>query len=277
MHRDRGEAFSSRRLARTLCLAGALTLALVCGAASDAFAQVSQHSARRQEASTPAAGHEQHAASHEQHTAPQRLVETASPEALIKLNRIAVSVPDIEALNQEGRRVRFHTDLIKNRVVVVSFIYTSCTDTCTSQGKQLATLQRALGASLGRDVYFVVVSTDPATDTPAKLKKWSETFGAKEGWTLITGERAPLESLWKSFPGVRTGRDAHEAIIFIGNDARGLWVRADGLRPADELLSLIDTVSGSITPGLRAARWRLPSSSPTAMRMPSRSRHYRSP
>jgi cytochrome oxidase Cu insertion factor (SCO1/SenC/PrrC family) len=220
-----------------------LTLACICGAASNAFAQASQQTEPRQEASTPAASHEHHAESREQHTAPQSPVETAAPEALIKLNRVRVSVPDVKALDQEGRPVLFHTDLIEGKVVVVSFIYTSCIDTCTAQGKQLAQLQRALGERLGREVYFVIVSTDPATDTPAKLKKWSETFGAKDGWTLITGEQMPLESLRESFPGVRAGRDAHEAIIFIGNDARGLWVRADGLRPVDELLSLIDAVS----------------------------------
>jgi protein SCO1/2 len=203
-----------------------------------------QQTERRQRAATPTASHEHHADSLEQHNAPHNPVETAAPEALIKLNRVVVPVPDVEVLDQAGRPVHFHTDLIKGKVVVISFIYTTCTDTCTAQGKQLANLQRALGDRLGREVFFVSVSTDPATDTPAKLKKWGATFGAKEGWTFVTGEHTPLESLRESFPGVRAGRDAHEAIIFIGNDTRGLWVRADGLRPTDEILSLIDTISG---------------------------------
>ncbi|HEX8149989.1 MAG TPA: hypothetical protein VF591_22595 [Pyrinomonadaceae bacterium] len=65
----------------------------------------------------------------------------------------------------------------------------------------------------------------------------------KEGWALITGADARLKGLRESFPGVGAGRDMHEALIFIGNDARGLRVRADGLRPAEELLSLISAVS----------------------------------
>jgi cytochrome oxidase Cu insertion factor (SCO1/SenC/PrrC family) len=249
MRRTYGETFSSRPLGRTLCLAGALTLTSVCGADSDAFARTIQQRARRQEVSPTTASHQRHAGSHKLPTVQRNPVETAAPEALIKLNRIEVLVPDVGVFDQEGHRIRFYTDLIKGKVVVVSFIYTSCTGTCTLQGKQLVKLQRALGERLGREVFFVIVSTDPATDTPARLKKWGETFGAKGGWTLITGEHIPLESLRESFPGVRAGSDAHEAIIFIGSDTRSLWVRADALRPTGEILSLINTVSTPKTAG----------------------------
>jgi protein SCO1/2 len=222
MKRNLGAARSSSPLGRALCLTAALALALPTATAQD--------------------GHEHPVGGVERRGAARAPVETSPPEALIKLNRVEIPIPDVEALDQDGHPVHFYTDLIKGKVVVVSFIYTSCTDTCTAQGRQLSRLQRALGERLGREVFFVVVSTDPTTDRPARLKKWAETFGAKRGWTLLTGADAPLKSLRESFPGVRGGRDVHEAIIFIGNAARGLWVRADGLRPAEELLSLIDAI-----------------------------------
>ena len=242
---NRGENFSSRRVARVLCLLGVLALA-----PADAFAQAAQPPARG--ATPPAAGHDQHAGGHdhagghEHHAAPsgpRRGVETASPEALIKLNRVGLSPPDEEVLDQDGRRVRFHADLLKGKVAVVSFVYTSCVYTCAAQGKYLANLQAALGERLGREVFFVVVSTDPETDTPARLKRWGETFGAKAGWTFVTGGKTPLENVRGRFPGVRSGRDVHDSIIFIGNDARGLWVRADAIRPTEEILALLDAVA----------------------------------
>ncbi|HEV7903489.1 MAG TPA: SCO family protein [Pyrinomonadaceae bacterium] len=223
MKTRREAASPSSTLGRTLCLAAALTLAPVVATAQT--------------------GHAHHAGGAEQRAAPPAPVETSPPEALIKLNRVEINVPEVRVLDQEGRPVRFYADLIKGKVVVVSFIYTTCIATCTAQGKQLARLQRALGEKMGREVFFVVVSTDPATDRPAKLKHWAETFGAKQGWTLITDADAPFRTLRESFPGVRAGRDVHEAIVFIGNDARGLWVRADGLRPVEELLSLINALS----------------------------------
>jgi protein SCO1 len=242
MKESSGEVFSSRPSRRALYLAGVLTLASVCVAAPVAFGQTSQRPERR-EGTTPAAQHEHHAAHHEPQRAPPATVETASSAELIKLNRVEIQVPDVEVLEQEGRRVRFHTDLIKGKVVVVSFIYTSCPYTCPAQGKYLASLQRALGDRLGREVFLITVSTDPLNDTPARLKKWGVTFGAKEGWSFVTGEESTLENLRERFPGVRAGRDTHEALIFVGDDARGLWVRADGLRPTAEILSLIEAVA----------------------------------
>lgn len=226
-----GKHFSPRPVRRWLCLLAAFALA-----PAGSFAQTH----------APAAPQDRHAGDHGHHPAPagaRHAVEIAAPEALIKLNRVELSLADEEVFDQDGRRLRFHADLIKDKVTVVSFIYTSCVYTCTSQGKFLAKLQAALGERLGREVFFVVVSTDPEADTPAKLKSWGETFGAGAGWTFVTGATAPLENLRKRFPGVRAGRDVHEALIFIGNDARGLWVRADSLRPTEEILSLVNSIA----------------------------------
>jgi protein SCO1/2 len=215
-------------------------------ASAGAAAQTARQTGQQQSPTTTTGSHDHHAAGHTHHEAspaPDDTVEIAAPEELIRLNRVSLSVPEVEVLDQDGRRIPFHADLVKGKVVVVSFIYTTCVFTCTSQGKSLSRLQQMLGERLGREVTLITVSTDPETDTPAKLKSWGATFGARRGWTFVTGEKTSLERLRKAFPGVRAGRDAHESIIFVGNDARGLWVRADGLRPTREILSLLDAVA----------------------------------
>jgi protein SCO1/2 len=53
-------------------------------------------------------------------------------------------------------------------------------------------LQTALGDRVGHDVHIISVSTDPVTDTPEKLKAWAARLKAKDGWTLVTGEKAKL-------------------------------------------------------------------------------------
>src|SRR5919205_4111277 len=106
-------------------------------------------------------------------------------------------IPDVNCLDQNGKKLRFNTDLVKGKVVVISFIYTSCTYLCTRVGESTARLQTALGDRLGRDVHLISVSTDPQTDTPKKLKAWATRLKAKDGWTLVTGEKAEMDRLLK--------------------------------------------------------------------------------
>jgi protein SCO1/2 len=237
MKRSRFETLSPRGAGRVLGIVAALLLASVGAGA--------QTTNEQHHPPHPSGGH---VTSHDHHakpSAPDDGVETAAPEELIRLNRVALAVPETEVLDQDGRRLRFHADLVKDKVTVVSFIYTTCLYICTTQGKRLANLRDALGERFGREVSLISVSVDPETDTPDKLKRWGATFGAKSGWTFVTGAKASLEGLRKAFPGVRAGGDMHDPVIFIGNDASGLWVRADALRPTKELLALIDAVAAS--------------------------------
>lgn len=98
-------------------------------------------------------------------------------------------IPDVDCVDHNGKKLRFHTDLVKGKVVVISFIYTSCPYLCTRIGESTARLQTALGSRLGRDVHLISVSTDPVTDTPERLKAWAKRLKAKDGWRLVTERR----------------------------------------------------------------------------------------
>ena len=41
-----------------------------------------------------------------------------------------INIPDVELLDQDGRKVRFYTDLVKGKVVAINFIFTTCTTIC---------------------------------------------------------------------------------------------------------------------------------------------------
>src|ERR1700750_318158 len=38
-------------------------------------------------------------------------------------------IPDVEVIDQDGRRFRFYRDLVRGRIVTLNFIFTSCGDT----------------------------------------------------------------------------------------------------------------------------------------------------
>jgi len=160
-----------------------------------------------------------------------------------------MAIPDVELLDQDGRKVRFYSDLVKGKTVAVNFIFTTCTTICPPLGATFARLQRELGARAGRDVRLISVSVDPATDTPERLKAWGAKFHAAEGWTLVTGPKPQVDELLRAL-GAATGSPAdHTPTVLIGNDAAGQWTRAYGLARPSVLVGLIDdAAAGRLDP-----------------------------
>ena len=153
---------------------------------------------------------------------------------------VQLTIPDTPVVDQSGAARHFYSDLVRDRVVVINFIFTSCTTICPTMGATFAKLQELAG---DRKVSLISVSVDPATDTPERLAAWSRRLGARPGWTLVTGRTADIDQLLKSL-GVFTGdRNSHTPLVLAGDARRNNWQRASGLAAPSALLSLIDSVS----------------------------------
>ena len=163
----------------------------------------------------------------------------------IEVGPARVPLSDVEVLDQDGRRLRFYSDLFKGRVVVVNTFFTSCTAVCPMQARALGRLQTALGSRFGREVFFVSLSRDPETDTPARLKLWAADYGVGPGWSLVTGGEGVMKKLLLDFTGAGPSQELHSPILLIGNDRTGAWEATDGLAKPAELLRVIDRVSGA--------------------------------
>lgn len=161
-----------------------------------------------------------------------------SPSAPVRL-----SIPDVEILNQDGKKQRLFTDLVKGRKVVINFIYTTCTAYCPLTGDNFARLQALLGERLGKDVYLLSISTDPETDSPAKLKAWSERFRPKDGWTFVTGETPAMQTLLRAFLGEGPRRGFHTPVAFVMDDKSGAWKRTSGLEQPAKLVEALDQLA----------------------------------
>jgi protein SCO1/2 len=154
-----------------------------------------------------------------------------------------MSIPDVELLDQNGRTVRFYTDLVKGKVVAVNFIFTTCTTICPPLGATFARVQKELGERAGRDVHFISISVDPATDTPERLKAWGAKFHAAEGWTFVTGRKPQVDELLRALGAATGSPEDHSPTVLIGNDAAGQWTRAYGLARPAVLIGLIDAAA----------------------------------
>lgn len=171
---------------------------------------------------------------HHQHHAPP----PADPDKTEKAD--GLKFPEVSLVDQNGRAVDFYDDLVKNRVVAINFIFTSCTTICPPMGATFGQVQKLLGDRAGRDVHLISVSVDPATDTPERMKTWSQRFGTTQGWTLVTGERNEVTRLLKSLGVYTPNINDHSPLVLVGNDARGEWTRAYGLAAPAKLVELLD-------------------------------------
>jgi|SRR6185369_60373 len=154
-----------------------------------------------------------------------------------------IKIPDLVLRDQNGRKVRFYSDLIKDKVVVLSFFYTSCTYSCTMQGRSFSRLQSLLGERLGKSVFLISVSADPAKDNPVQLKAWGQHYDVQSGWSLVTGEEAEMNSLLIPFTGSPAGAGMHTPTTFIGNDRTGVWASAAGVFAPTDLLKVVNSIS----------------------------------
>jgi protein SCO1 len=133
--------------------------------------------------------------------------------------------PDVEVVTHEGKTLRFYDDLIKDKVFVISFIFTTCRDFCPLAAARLSELQEKLGEAMGRDVFFYSISIDPETDTPERLKEYATTFGAGPGWLFLTGKPEVIHALRHKLGDRGKALNDHRNEILLGNGATGGWAR----------------------------------------------------
>src|SRR3954465_4774238 len=136
---------------------------------------------------------------------------------------------DTELVTQDGARGRFFSDVLRDQVVVIHFIFTHCADSCPLLTQKLVQAKAKLGDALGHGVRFVSISVDPSRDGPSQLRAFAKKQGAQHpGWTFLTGERARLELVLHKLGEISDSPADHMTGFIVGNARTGHWKR---LRP----------------------------------------------
>ncbi|HEX2162526.1 MAG TPA: SCO family protein [Thermoanaerobaculia bacterium] len=138
--------------------------------------------------------------------------------------------PNVTLLTHEGERVRFFDDLIRDKVVLFNFIYTSCPDTCPMETARMLEVSGLLGDRLGKDVFFYSMTVDPENDTPEVLADFAASWGIPEGWKFLTGDPEDLElvrrKLGVDIDDIESLRlSQHPISLVMGNQATGRWMK----------------------------------------------------
>lgn len=149
---------------------------------------------------------------------------------------------DVELINQDGTKLRFYSDVLKGKTVVVNTFFTTCTSVCPPMNRNMQKIQEALGDRVGKDVFFISITVDPEVDTPTRLKDYAKKFHAGPGWTFLTGKKENLDwALYKLGQYVEN-KDDHTTVFIIGNESTGLWKKAFGMANVTELVRVVESV-----------------------------------
>jgi protein SCO1/2 len=146
--------------------------------------------------------------------------------------------PNVELVTHEGKKVKFYDDLVRDKRVVISMIYTSCTKVCGLMTANLARVRRELGDRVGKDIHFYSISLDPEHDTPAVLKEYAASFKTGPGWTFLTGAKEDIKLIRKRFGDMAPVED-HAPRINVGNDPDGQWWSTSALDNPRYLATMI--------------------------------------
>jgi protein SCO1/2 len=159
--------------------------------------------------------------------------------------RVDITLHDEELVDQDGRRVRFVSDVMGEHIVLVNFVYTTCTTTCPLASAIFQQVQAQLGKRLGNDVVMVTVSVDPTTDTPERLKAYAAKFKAKSGWTWLTGNKYAVIKVLEGLGAYAEDFTTHPNMVLVGDARSGHWTRHFGFTSPQVIVAQVDELAAA--------------------------------
>lgn len=159
--------------------------------------------------------------------------------------------PNVMLTTHEGKEVRFYDDLLKDKIVTLNFMFTTCRDACPIITPHLVKVQKLLGDRVGRQIFMYSLTIDPKRDTPKVLKEYAQVHHAGPGWLFLTGKPDDLELLRQRLgfidpdPQVDTDRANHIGTVEYGNEPFMLWGACPGLAKPEWIAKEISWVTSA--------------------------------
>ena len=143
-------------------------------------------------------------------------------------------------VDQDGRKLRLASDALADKIVVVTFVYTNCTDICPMVSHTFAQLQKSLAPLMEKKVRLVSLTVDPVRDTPERFKEYAQHFEPKPGWLWLTGDISNVAQALQAFGIHITKPENHPAQILVGDARTGRWTRLYNVDRPQQVLAKVD-------------------------------------
>ena len=143
-------------------------------------------------------------------------------------------------LNQDGEQVRFVDDVIGDRIVVMDFVYTTCTTVCPVLTALFTQVQTRLDNDLGNDVAMISMTVDATRDTPPRLKAYATKHRVQPGWIWLTGPKPTMDSVLTGLGAFTVSFEDHPAMVIVGDGRTGEWKRMFGFPNPDRIMKVVE-------------------------------------
>ncbi|MDH5324430.1 MAG: SCO family protein [Gammaproteobacteria bacterium] len=180
------------------------------------------------------AAHENH--SHQHHKS--QLQKTPEP-----LMGESIELPVTQLLTQENQSVMFPQEVLADRLVVMDFVYTTCTTVCPVLSAIMIQVQDKLASRVGQDVSLISLTVDPIRDTPQRLAAYSKKLSAGSGWTWLTGDKNNVDRVLISLGAYTPNFQDHPSMVIVGDPVSGQWQRFFGFPNPDEIVAAVNRLN----------------------------------
>ena len=142
-------------------------------------------------------------------------------------------LPNIVVVNQDGNSKRI-SEILKDKITVINFIYTSCTSVCQILTANFRQLEKALD-SIDKDheVQLISISIDPDVDTPARLLQYAKKQRIDlSRWNLLVSGLNSVERFSRALGFSNIDKATHAPGVIIWDDIDKKWQRFVGTTPS---------------------------------------------
>lgn len=156
--------------------------------------------------------------------------------------------PNVVLTTHEGKKVRFYDDLLKDKIVMINFMYAKCEGVCPGITANLVRVQKLLAPRVGRDIFMYSITLKPEEDTPMALQHYAHMHHAGPGWLFLTGKPADIELLRRKLgftnpdPVEDADKNQHIGMVRYGNERLQQWGGCPGLGHASFIAESIGWV-----------------------------------
>jgi protein SCO1 len=156
-----------------------------------------------------------------------------------------VDLRNNELVTRNGDTVHFATDVVGDQIVVIDFVYTTCTTICPVISAIFQQVQRGLDERPDAAVRMISISVDPVRDTPQRLNEYAGRLKAGDDWVWLTGEKTSVDDVLRGLGAYSPNFEDHPSIVLVGDPQSGTWKRFFGFPGPGKILAAVDELAAA--------------------------------